>query len=104
MLLGVGIASMHYVGMHGLSGHFAMTHDGIMVVLLVPIAIAAAHRRLCVYPARQGGCNWCSARSRSASRWGMHYTAMADMNRSAHWVDRITSDSICDDAASPSMW
>src|ERR1700760_1130230 len=26
-LLGVGIASMHYVGIHGLSGHFAMTHD-----------------------------------------------------------------------------
>jgi NO-binding membrane sensor protein with MHYT domain len=27
VLLGVGIASMHYVGMHGLSGNFAMTHD-----------------------------------------------------------------------------
>ena len=24
---GVGIASMHYVGMHGLSGNFSMTHD-----------------------------------------------------------------------------
>ena len=35
VLLGVGIASMHYVGMHGLSGDFAMTHDPAMVVLSV---------------------------------------------------------------------
>src|ERR1700744_2953402 len=27
VLLGAGIASMHYVGMHGLSGNFAMEHD-----------------------------------------------------------------------------
>src|SRR5207244_12182153 len=31
ILLGAGIASMHYVGMHGLSGDFAMTHDGTIV-------------------------------------------------------------------------
>ena len=35
VLLGVGIASMHYVGMHGLAGDFAMTHDPAMVVLSV---------------------------------------------------------------------
>src|SRR5271154_6005893 len=29
-LLGVGIASMHYVGMHGLAGDFAMEHDSGM--------------------------------------------------------------------------
>ncbi len=27
VLLGLGIASMHYVGMHGLAGNFAMEHD-----------------------------------------------------------------------------
>src|SRR6201985_1436095 len=39
VLLGLGIASMHYVGMHGLSGHFAMEHDSGMVMLSVLIAI-----------------------------------------------------------------
>src|SRR6201986_1069771 len=43
VLLGVGIASMHYVGIHGLAGHFAIEHDGAMVVLSVLIAIAAAY-------------------------------------------------------------
>src|ERR1700754_753330 len=38
VLLGVGIASMHYVGMHGLSGHFAMEHDLSKVILSVLIA------------------------------------------------------------------
>src|SRR5689334_22902108 len=37
VLLGVGITSMHYVGMHGLSGNFAMTHDPAMVLLSVLI-------------------------------------------------------------------
>ena len=31
VLLGAGIASMHYVGMHGLAGNFAIEHDGSMV-------------------------------------------------------------------------
>jgi len=43
VLLGAGIVSMHYVGMHGLSGHFAMEHDASMVALSILIAIAAAY-------------------------------------------------------------
>src|ERR1700755_636047 len=31
VLLGLGIVSMHYVGIHGLAGPFAMTHDGAIV-------------------------------------------------------------------------
>ncbi len=31
VLLGAGIASMHYVGMHGLAGNFAIEHDTAMV-------------------------------------------------------------------------
>src|ERR1700721_965389 len=41
VLLGAGIASMHYVGMHGLAGNFAMEHDGAMVLLAVLAAIGA---------------------------------------------------------------
>src|SRR5262245_44385950 len=54
VLLGVGIVSMHYVGMHGLSGKFAMTHDSTMVALSFGIAIAAAYGGLRAFLARQG--------------------------------------------------
>src|SRR5260370_36855534 len=55
VLLGVGIASMHYVGMHRLSGEFAMTHDGAMVVLSVVIAIVTAFCGGPAVPALPGG-------------------------------------------------
>jgi NO-binding membrane sensor protein with MHYT domain len=75
-LLGVGIASMHYVGMHGLSGDFAMPHDGVMVVLSVVIAIAAAYGGLRAFLARQGGVQL----ALSAVAFGVAVSAMAGMN------------------------
>src|SRR5246127_3984535 len=39
VLLGAGIASMHYVGIHGLAGNFAIEHDTSMVLLSILIAI-----------------------------------------------------------------
>jgi hypothetical protein len=81
VLLGLGIASMHYVGMHGLSGDFAMTHDGVMVVLSVLIAIAAAYGGLRAFLARHGGVQLAlSAVAFGVAVSGMHYTAMAGMN------------------------
>src|SRR4051812_20520431 len=81
VLLGVGIVSMHYVGMHGLSGDFAMTHDGVMVALSVLIAIAAAYGGLRAFLARQGGVQLAlSAVAFGVAVSGMHYTAMAGMN------------------------
>jgi NO-binding membrane sensor protein with MHYT domain len=80
-LLGVGIASMHYVGMHGLSGHFAMTHDPAMVMLSVLIAIATAYGGLRAFLARQGGVQLAlSAIAFGFAVSGMHYTAMAGMH------------------------
>ena len=80
VLLGVGIASMHYVGMHGLSGDFAMTHDGAIVALSVLIAIAAAYGGLRAFLARQGGVQLTlSAVAYGVAVSGMHYTAMAGM-------------------------
>src|SRR6201996_786563 len=35
VLLGVGIASMHYVGIHGLAGSFSIVHDPSMVLLSI---------------------------------------------------------------------
>ena len=78
VLLGVGIASMHYVGMHGVSGDFAMTHDDTMLVLSVLIAVATAYGGLRVFLARQGGVQLAlSAVVYGFAVSGMHYTAMA---------------------------
>src|SRR3954451_3753320 len=81
VLLGVGIASMHYVGMHGLSGNFAMTHDITMVLLSVLIAIVTAYGGLRAFLARQGGVPLAlSAVAYGVAVSGMHYTAMAGMH------------------------
>ena len=68
VLLGVGIASMHYVGMHGLSGNFAMTHDAAMVVLSVLIAIVTAYGGLRAFLARQDGVRLVAERDRVRRR------------------------------------
>ena len=100
VLLGVGIASMHYVGMHGLSGNFAMTHDATMVVLSVLIAIATAYGGLRAFLARQGGVQLAlSAVAYGFAVAGMHYTAMAGMHLvpplqgSHHHVDGLAASS-----------
>jgi diguanylate cyclase len=81
VLLGLGIASMHYVGMHGVSGPFAMQHNGAMVVLSVAIAIAAAYGGLRAFMARRGGVQLIlSAVAFGIAVSGMHYTAMAGMH------------------------
>jgi NO-binding membrane sensor protein with MHYT domain len=80
VLLGLGIVSMHYVGMHGLSGGFAMEHEAAMVVLSVLIAIAAAYGGLRAFLARRGGVQLIlSATAFGIAVSGMHYTAMAGM-------------------------
>jgi NO-binding membrane sensor protein with MHYT domain len=81
VLLGLGIVSMHYVGMHGLSGPFAMEHDPSMVVLSAVIAIAAAYGGLRAFLARQGGVQlMLSAIAFGIAVSGMHYTAMAGIH------------------------
>jgi NO-binding membrane sensor protein with MHYT domain len=81
VLLGVGIASMHYVGIHGLAGHFAIQHDIPMVLLSVLIAIVAAYGGLRVFLARQDGVRlFISAIAFGVAVSGMHYTAMYGMH------------------------
>ena len=77
VLLGAGIASMHYVGMHGLAGNFAMQHDVSMVLLSVLVAIVAAYGGLRAFLARQGGIPLiASSIAFGVAVSGMHYTAM----------------------------
>ncbi len=85
VLLGAGIVSMHYVGIHGLAGNFAILHDGAMVLLSVLIAIAAAYGGLRAFLARQDGIRLTlSAIAFGIAVSGMHYTAMYGM----HFVPR----------------
>jgi NO-binding membrane sensor protein with MHYT domain len=81
VLLGAGIASMHYVGIHGLAGDFAIAHDGTMVVLSVLIAIVAAYGGLRAFLARQDGIRLIlSSIAFGVAVSGMHYTAMYGMH------------------------
>jgi diguanylate cyclase len=81
VLLGVGIASMHYVGIHGLAGNFAIEHNTPMVLLSVGIAIVAAYGGLRAFLARQGGVRLIfSAIAFGVAVSGMHYTAMYGMH------------------------
>src|SRR5580698_11561547 len=80
-LLGVGIASMHYVGIHGLAGHFAIEHDSSMIVLSVVVAIVAAYGGLRAFLARQEGIRLiASSVAFGIAVSGMHYTAMDGMH------------------------
>jgi NO-binding membrane sensor protein with MHYT domain len=81
VLLGLGIASMHYVGIHGLAGNFAIQHDGTMVLLSVVIAIVAAYGGLRAFLARQDGVRLvASSTAFGVAVSGMHYTAMYGMH------------------------
>src|ERR1700729_13115 len=81
VLLGVGIASMHYVGMHGLAGNFAMEHDSSMVFLSVLVAIVAAYGGLRAFLARQDGIRLiASSIAFGIAVSGMHYTPMHGMH------------------------
>jgi diguanylate cyclase len=81
VLLGAGIASMHYVGIHGLSGNFAIAHDTPMILLSIAIAIVAAYGGLRAFLARQDGVRLvASSIAFGIAVSGMHYTAMHGMH------------------------
>jgi NO-binding membrane sensor protein with MHYT domain len=81
VLLGAGIVSMHYVGIHGLSGNFAIQHDAGMVALSILIAVVTAYGGLRVFLARQDGVRLLiSAVAFGVAVSGMHYTAMYGMH------------------------
>ncbi|HEU0082524.1 MAG TPA: MHYT domain-containing protein [Bradyrhizobium sp.] len=81
VLLGAGIVSMHYVGIHGLAGNFAIHHDLGMVALSILIAVVTAWGGLRAFLARQDGVRLLvSAVAFGIAVSGMHYTAMYGMH------------------------
>ncbi len=81
VLLGVGIASMHYVGIHGLAGSFGIVHDRSMVLLSILVAIVTAYGGLRAFLAQQEGVRLIvSSVVFGVAVSGMHYTAMLGMH------------------------
>ncbi|HLZ03334.1 MAG TPA: MHYT domain-containing protein [Bradyrhizobium sp.] len=81
VLLGLGIVSMHYAGIHGLAGHFAVQHDWTMVLLSVVVAIVTAYGGLRAFLARQEGIRLiASSIAFGLAVSGMHYTATYGMH------------------------
>jgi NO-binding membrane sensor protein with MHYT domain len=81
ILLGAGTASMHYVGIHGLSGNFAIEHDRSMVLLSIAVAIVTAYGGLRAFLAQQEGFRLIvSSIAFGVAVAGMHYTAMHGMH------------------------
>jgi diguanylate cyclase len=81
VLLGLGIVSMHYVGIHGLAGNFAIEHDRAMVLLAAVVAVVAAYGGLRAFLARQEGIRLVvSSIAFGVAVSGMHYTAMHGMH------------------------
>jgi NO-binding membrane sensor protein with MHYT domain len=80
LLLGLGIVSMHYVGIHGLRGNFRLEHQPMMILLAGLIAVGAAYGGLRIFLARHGGARLLlSATAFGLAVSGMHYTAMYGM-------------------------
>jgi diguanylate cyclase len=81
LLLGAGIVSMHYVGIHGLAGAFHIDHDPTMVAVATLIAVGTAYGGLRIFLARHGGRRLAlSAVAFGIAVSGMHYTAMYGMH------------------------
>jgi len=81
VLLGLGIVTMHYVGIHGLAGNFVIRHDGTMVAFSALVAIVTAYGGLRAFLARQDGIRLiASAIGFGLAVSGMHYTATYGMH------------------------
>ncbi|MGR9236416.1 MHYT domain-containing protein [Rhizobium leguminosarum] len=80
LLLGLGIALMHYVGIHGLAGPFHIEHQHALVAASVLIAVGAAYGGLRIFLARHDGMRLAlSATAFGVAVSGMHFTAMYGM-------------------------
>jgi NO-binding membrane sensor protein with MHYT domain len=80
LLLGAGIVSMHYVGIHGLAGNFRIEHEPLVMFAAVLIAVVTAYGGLRVFLARHGGKRLAlSAVAFGLAVSGMHYTGMLGM-------------------------
>ncbi|MEP7456168.1 MHYT domain-containing protein [Phyllobacterium sp. SB3] len=100
LLLGVGIVSMHYVGMHGLAGDFHIEHKPAIIWLASLVAVGTAYGGLKIFLAQHVGSRLAlSAVAFGVAVSGMHYTAMYGMRfRSVTGLPHHSADGL---SASP---
>jgi len=79
ILLGAGVATMHYVGMYGMRIEAQMIHDPFIVGVSVVIAVAAAAAALRIVVHWSGRMRALSPFIMGLAVCGMHYTGMAAM-------------------------
>jgi len=85
VFMGLGIASMHYIGMTALHASAHMSHGPLLVVASVVIAIATSALALWLAAARNAGRTLLlSATALGIAISGMHYTAMAGVTIFPH--------------------
>lgn len=79
LFFGLGVAAMHYVGMHAvrLDGH--VHHAGMTTVASIVIAVVAATVALKIFVGSSGGLRLASPLVMGLAVCGMHYTGMAGM-------------------------
>ncbi|MEE8444106.1 MAG: MHYT domain-containing protein [Alphaproteobacteria bacterium] len=78
VFMGLGIASMHYIGMAAMRIEAAMTYDATLVAVSVAIAVAASSVALWLaFNLRGVRLRMAAAAVMGAAISGMHYTAMA---------------------------
>ncbi|MGQ0485638.1 MAG: MHYT domain-containing protein [Hyphomicrobiales bacterium] len=78
VMMGAGIVSMHYLGMHAVTGNYVLHHDARYILSAAAIAVAASYGALRVFDSgipRQPLA--LSAMIFGLAVSGMHYTAMA---------------------------
>jgi hypothetical protein len=79
-MMGAGIVSMHYLGMHAVTGNYVLHHDARYILSAAAIAVASSYGALRVFDSgipRQSLA--LSAMIFGLAVSGMHYTAMAGM-------------------------
>lgn len=77
VIMGAGIVSMHYLGMHAITGSFMLQHDLPYVLASAAIAVASSYGALTVFESRFRQQSLAlSAMIFGLAVSGMHYTAM----------------------------
>ncbi len=77
IIMGAGVASMHYTGMAALRIEAVLSHDQTLVAISVLIAIAASTAALYIVTNIRGLTRYLSALVMGLAVCGMHYTGMA---------------------------
>ena len=78
VIMGAGIVSMHYLGMHAITGNYMLHHDVPYILAAAAIAVASSYGALRVFESRsQQQSLALSAMIFGLAVSGMHYTAMA---------------------------